>query len=211
MKKIFISLYSVIKKEKHIIRFILLLFLIGTICGSLFVNFLSESDKKILLQQTTDFFNNIKSGSNLVYGISFFKKDIVNNLLQITGLYILGLSIIGVIVVIIIIFFKGFILGMTLSSIIFKYNVKGILGVVLYVFPLYIIKIGVYTFASLFVIYSSLKFLKAVLKKESINFKTFLGKYIFSYFISLLLIFSVSLLDSYITPFFLKIFITLIK
>ena len=113
---------------------------------------------------------------------------------------------IGLPVVIIIMFFKGFMLGTTLATIILKYQFKGIIGSFLYVFPCYIFNIIIYIFISFFAVHASIKFLKALLKKDNLNFKSFFGRYLLSFIISMFFMFIVCLLDAYLTPVLLKLF-----
>ena len=206
MKKIIAQLIKYVKNQKYIVTFILILFLIGVFIGSLFISFISTNDKEILYNQVDTYFKNISVLNCSVYGISYFKSDLINNIVQIVSIYLLGLSMVGIVFIILIIFFKGFILGTTLSSIVLKYNIKSIIGIVLYIIPIYALKIVLYVFVSFFAISASLKFIKAILKKEQLNFKTFLGKYIISFMISIILIIVLCLLDSYLTPHLLKLF-----
>ena len=117
---------------------------------------------------------------------------------------------IGIPIVIFILFFKGFMLGTTISTIILKYSIKGIIGIILYIFPVCILSICVYLFMCFYAIYASKKFLRAFLKKDALNFKQFLGKYLLSFIVSITLILLLSLLDAYLTPLLLKLFTYLI-
>ncbi len=117
---------------------------------------------------------------------------------------------IGIPIVIFILFFKGFMLGTTISTIILKYSIKGIVGAILYIFPVCILTICVYLFMCFYAIYVSKKFLRAFLKKDTLNFKQFLGKYLLSFIVSIMLILLLSLLDAYLTPLLLKLFTYLI-
>lgn len=206
MKKLINYLFEIIKKQKYILVFIVITFIIGIIFGSLFLNFISNDDKTLLVNQVETYFNSIKSLSNDVFGINIIPSTVMNNILQITLIFVLGISMIGIILVILIMFFKGFTLGITLSTIIFKYQVKGIIGALFYVFPCYILIISIYIFISFFAVNASIKFLKALIKKDKLNFKSFLGKYLFSFFISIILIIIFSVFDSFITPLLLKLF-----
>lgn len=205
MKKKINYLFKIIKEEKNLLRFIMILFIIGIIAGSLFTNFINVNDRKIIVGEITEYFNEIKKLTSLVYGIDYFKSLIINNYVQIAILYFLGISLIGGVLVILIIFFKGFLLGTTLSAIIMKYKIKGIIGCVLYLIPGYILNIFVYFFITLYIFNASTKFAKALFKKENLNFKTFLGKYLLSFIIGILFISLTSLIESYISPLILKL------
>lgn len=206
MKKIINYLNGTIKNEKQKLIFVVLIFVIGLITGSLFINFINKDDKVLLTNQVGTFFENVKGLSKSVFGMNAFINFLINNYLQLLLIFVLGISMIGVIVVIFILFFKGFTLGVTLSSIILKYQIKGVLGCLLYVFPVMILNIFIYLFISFFAVHASIKFLKAFIKKDGLNFKSFLGKYLLSFIISLVFMLGCCLLDAFITPLLLKSF-----
>ena len=139
MKKIINYLFETIKKERILLTFIIILFILGLVFGSLFINFVSNDDKTMLINQVTSYFNNISKLNDSVFGINVVLPEILNNSLQLLLIFILGISMIGLFAVIIIIFFKGFTLGVTLGTILLKYKLKGVLASVLYVAPCLII------------------------------------------------------------------------
>lgn len=210
MKKIINYLTETIKKEKALLTFIIITFIIGIVFGSLFINFISSEDKKLLIEQVVYFFDNVKRLSKDVFGMNVIMPNFLNNLFQILSIFILGISMIGIIVVVFVMFFKGFTLGITLSTIILKYQLKGVIGALLYVFPCFIINILIYVFISFFAVNASIKFLKALLKKNNLNFKSFLGRYVLAFLISIIFMLVFSILDSFITPLLLKLFTLLI-
>ena len=210
MKKIIKYLNVTIKKEKNVVLFNLIIFILGLIFGSLFVNFITTEDKGLLIEQLDVYLNSINKLSSDVYGIDVFLDNLLNNTIQLSIIFILGISMIGVLIVILILFFKGFMLGTTLSTFILKYKIKGIIGALLYVFPMCIINIFIYIFMSFFAINSCIKFLKALLKKDKLDFKIFLGKYLLSFLVSIMLIIITCLIDAYLTSYLLKLFTFLI-
>lgn len=210
MKKIINYLNETIIKEKNKLIFIVIIFIIGLTIGSIFTNFITNDDKKLLIEQLELYFSSVKKLSNDVFGISIFKNEIINNGLQLLIIFALGISMIGLPAVIFILFFKGFMLGMTLSSFFLKYQLKGIIGTFLYIFPCYIINILIYILISFFAVHASIIFLKALFKKGNLNFKSFLGKYLLVFIICIILMIINCLLDAYLTPFSLKLF-TFIK
>lgn len=210
MKKIINYLNETVKKEKNILLFNTIIFLVGVVLGSLFINFITNDDKKLLIEQVITFFSNIKKLTSDIFGFESFLSILFNNLLVLSIIFVLGISMIGIPIVIFILFFKGFMLGTTISTIILKYSIKGIVGAILYIFPVCILTICVYLFMCFYAIYVSKKFLRAFLKKDTLNFKQFLGKYLLSFIVSIMLILLLSLLDAYLTPLLLKLFTYLI-
>lgn len=206
MKKIINYLNDTIKKEKNVVIFVIITFLVGLIFGSLFINFITKTDKKLLVEQLELFLLDIKKLNSSIFGIKAFLDNLLNNVIVLITIFVLGISMVGVLAVIIIMFFKGFMLGTTLSTFILKYHIKGVLGMVLYVFPAFLINILIYTFISFFAIHASIKFLKALFKKDSLNFRVFLGKYLLAFIISIILMVATCLIDSYLTPLLLKLF-----
>ena len=210
MKKIIQYLNETIQNEKNKLIFVVIMFLTGLVLGSLFTNFLTSGDTNLLINQVQTYFQSVKKLSGDVFGINVFYSEIINNGLQLLIIFTLGISMIGLPAVILILFFKGFMLGTTLSAIILKYQLKGVVGTFLYVFPCLIINIMIYVLMSFFAVHASVKFLKALLKKDNLNFKSFLGKYLLTFIICIILISITCLIDAYLTPLLLKLFTFLI-
>ena len=210
MKKLINYLYEPIKKNKKIITFELVIFIIGLVFGSFFITFISKGDKNQLINQLTNYMSNIKNLSKSVFGISAFKDIFINNIVQLILIFVLGISMIGLIAIIFILFFKGFTLGVTLSSMFLKYKLKGIICIFIYIVPVSILNILIYLLISFYAIYASSKFIKSLIKKDNLNFKTFFGKYLLCFIISIILAVILSLLESYLLPLVMKIFIKLL-
>ena len=206
MKKLMNYLNETIKKEKILIKFTTIIIILGVIVGSLFINLITESDKALMIEQVETFFSSIKKLSPDVFGANVFVSNLLNNFLQLFIIFVLGISMIGIPAVIFILFFKGFTLGTTISTFILKYQIKGILASVLYVVPVVVLNLIIYIFMSFFALYSSVKFIKALLKKDSLNFKTFLGKYLLAFIISVIFMSICCFLDSFLSPLLLKLF-----
>ncbi len=210
MKKIIRYLNETIKHEKNKLVFTVIMFIIGLIVGSLFINFVSNSDKKLLIEQLDIYFNSIKHLTNDVFGYKVFYSEVLNNVLQLFIIFALGISMVGLPVVIFILFFKGFMIGTTISTMFVKYQLKGVIAAFFYVFPCLVLNVIIYILMCFFAVHASVKFIKALLKKDNLNFKTFLGKYLLTFIVSIFLIIITCLLDAYLTPLLLKLF-TFIK
>ena len=200
------QIIKTLKENKNILRFVVILFILGVVFGTLFVNYISDKDKLLLINQINDYTNSIKSLSSNIFGLKSFVSAFKSNMIELLLLYVLGISIVGILLVILIIFFKGFTFGITLSSFILKYKLKGVGYSVIYSIILILPTFICYLFISFFSIYVSIKFIKAFLKKGTIDFKYFLGKYLISFLISIILITFLSLIESYLLPWILKVF-----
>ena len=203
------EMYNNYKKElnsKNTLKIIvLIIFVIGIIFGSIYITIISNDQKTIVLNQVSSYFTNI---TKITFDekIDIFKNSLYSNLLYTFSMWILGISIIGIPVVLIMLFFKSFIYGFSVSSIFAKYGIKGFFKVLLYLFPTNIITIIYVLFLSIYSILISIKLFSAVLKKQTLNFKTFIGKYFFILVIGILINILCSLYDGFVSPFIYQIF-----
>ena len=115
-------------------------------------------------------------------------------------MWLLGISVIGIPIIFIMIFFKSFILGFSISSIFSKYKIKGLIKVLLYIFLSNIVFTLFIIFLSVYSINVSTKIITSAFKKQTINFKTFMGKYFFILVLSVLISVLCALYDAFINP-----------
>ena len=119
-------------KKKYLFLFIIVI--VGIVTGVLFSNILSVEDYKLVSTKITTFFNNLASNTPINYWDNLI-TNIKNNLIYLFAIWIFGLSIIGLLFNNFILFFKSFILGFTIGSIISIYLYSGLILSFWYVFP----------------------------------------------------------------------------
>ncbi|MBQ9024485.1 MAG: stage II sporulation protein M [Bacilli bacterium] len=204
MKEMYNNYKRELSKKNNLIILVLIVFLIGLIFGSIYITILSNDQKTLVLKQVTSFFNGIEKTS-FSNKIDIFKNSLYSNLLYITIMWLLGISVIGIPIIFIMVFFKSFILGFSISSIFAKYGIKGLIKVLLYLIPANIVMIIFIIFLSSYSILISTKIFTTSFKKQTINFKTFMGKYFFILILGILFSILCSLYDAFINPFFYKI------
>lgn len=191
-----------IKSNKNIYVFLFIFGLIGLICGSFLAIILDKEDSKLVTEYLNNFFNNISSGS-LNYKYSFI-NSLISNLGSDLFIWLLGISIIGIPLILIIYFSKTFILGFSVSSIIINYKSKGVLLALSYIFPHMIFNIFIIAFISMYALSLSFKLFNVFLKKESFNFKLYRNRYFLVLIYSLIGFILSSLFEVFISPIFLK-------
>ena len=118
-------------------------------------------------------------------------------------IWILGFSMIGVIINVFITYLKGFLVGFSISSIFLTFGYKGIFAALVYSFPSQIIFIFVVCLLSIYSVMFSLQLLKIVFSKKG-NQRLMLKKYFVILMIAVILIFVSSLLEVYFFPRILK-------
>lgn len=198
-----------ILKQKKLYLFLIGLMVTGLIAGILFWFVISKEDKLLVTKNLTDFFSCIKEGNSINYGASLL-NSVVTSLIYVVLIWLLGISIIGLPIILVMMAIKSFIVGFSIVSIISSYGLKGIVGAFVYVFPhqivflLLLILLGFY--ASAFCI----KLFKYLFLKQMINFKEAMRKYLKILGISCLSVLVISLFETFISTYLIKFFTLLI-
>lgn len=209
MKKVMDKFKSSMKYNKTLIIFLAVIGIIAIACGSIFTVMLNNSDKELTINYINNFINNI-SNNKLDY-LDALQNGFFNQFTFVIVIWLLGMSVIGIPVILFMYFSKIFVLGFSISSIIVNYGLKGCLISFAYIFPHQIINIIVYTVLTLSSIKVAGKILYSILKKEKIDFKITLNNYLLTLIISLGVSILMILFEVYITPKFINIFLPLIK
>ena len=202
------KLKKIIKYDKKIMTFLNVIAIVGIIAGSIFMIILSKNDKETVLNSIKDFFN--KLINNKFNFVGTLKNTVISNFLFSFIIWVIGISVVGVLIVILIIFYKSFTLGFTISSIIYTYSIKGTLLALIYVFPHLVINLLVLLYLSSYSIKLSIILIKSILKKDSLNFKAFINNYSKVFLISMLFLIVTSLYESFIAPIILRYFAQLL-
>ena len=202
------KLKKIIKYDKKIMTFLNVIAVVGIIAGSIFMIILSKNDKETVLNSIKDFFD--KLINNKFNFVGTLKNTVISNFLFSLIIWVIGISVIGVLIVIFIIFYKSFTLGFTISSIIYTYSIKGTLLALIYVFPHMIINLLVLLYLSSYSIKLSIILIKSILKKDNLNFKAFINNYSKVFLISMLFLIATSLYESFISPIILRYFAQLL-
>ena len=140
-----------------------------------------------------------------------FKNAILNNIGFILLIWLLGISVIGIPIIIFLFFSKVFTLGFSISSIIFNYKLKGTLLSLFYVFPHHIINIYIYIVLIAYAISLSLKIIDSIIKRKIIDFKLVMNKYLYVLLISFIVIIITTLLEVFMVPSLMKFIMSVIK
>lgn len=202
------NLLSIILPDKKVNLFTIFLIILGIISGTIFSIIIKNSDKEIVVNKISTFMNSINT--NNINNLEAFKNAIIENGIYVILMWIMGLSVIGVIINTFLTYLRGFITGFTISSFIMIYKYKGILSSLIYVFPttlinlLLTILIGVYSFTFTIVLFKSI-----FNKTNTLNIKHYLRKYFIVLLISLGLVLLSSLSEAFILPSLMKLVIKL--
>ncbi len=197
-----------IKINKKIFVFLFVLMLMGIIAGSIFTIILNSSDKELVINHLNEFIDNINN--NRLDYLFALKNNLITNISYVILIWLLGISVIGLPIIIIMFFTKCFILGFSVGAVLTTFKLKGILVSLVYVFPGQVISL---LFLLLLMMYSmsfTFKMIYAILKKKSIDFKLIMNKYFKILLIVLGVVILMSLCDTYLMPRLIKLLIPFI-
>lgn len=194
MKKRIIS-----KNQKKLYLFLIGLAILSIIFGIIFIFFISKSNKIFIKDNMKQYFTNLSPSTNL------FFKTLFNNFIYIIIIWLLGISIIGIPIVLFMYVFKSFICGFSISSIIYSFGFNGLLIVLTDILLnkfIYLIGIVLVTFYSLSF---SVKLIKHLFLRNPINFMESMNKYFKILIIALSLSLFLTIYEVYILHFLIKI------
>ncbi len=188
--------YKIKRSIKNKLLFRLLLVVsISILLGIFYTAILSNQDKKAIEECLTTFFSQLDKFNYF----KAFTSSIFSNIFYIVSIWLLGISIIGIPIIIIILIIKSFILGFSISSILYFYKLKGIIICFIYIIPLFINLFAI-IYLSYYAIIFSKNLNKLLFFKKDINFNHIMKKYFKILTISLLFIIISSILEVYIVP-----------
>ena len=194
-----------IKRNKKILVFLTTLGIIGIITGSIFNIMLNEADKALVSSYITNFFDNIKN--NNLDNVSALKNGLISEISYILIIWLLGISVIGIPIILFMYFSELFVLGFSVSSIINNYGFKGCLISLSYIFPHKIINIITYSFLTLFTLKVSGKILYTIIRREKLDFSMVLNKYLSILLVNIAIVIVTTLFEVYVTPIIIKLFL----
>lgn len=192
-------------KDNFILYFLLVLILmVGISAGAITINVLRKEQSQSLISFLNSFFKVLSQEK--IENFTLLKHSLVNNLQTIILIWILGITVIGLPIIIFIVALRGFIVGFTVGFLINELGFKGFVFSMLTILPQNIFAIpGIIALAAL-----SINFSKKIVTSKTkpgakFIFLSEVTKYsISTSFLSLLIIVG-SLVEAYVTPIFMKL------
>lgn len=208
MKKALDKIFNLIRFDKKYVFFSLIIVLTGIIFGSIFIVIINKNDKTLVIEYINKFINSIKS-DDFNYSSTLISTLLTNNIIIII-MIILGISCILVPINILILFYKSFIIGFSLSGFILAFKLKGLIISIVYIFPHLILNILILCILTAFTLKLSINLIKTTVRRKKCNLNLYLKKYIYVIILFVMLISISSLYESFIVPYILKKIIILI-
>jgi len=193
--------------NKNINYFTFFIITLGIISGSIFLVLISENDKTSVINQITNFITNINN--NDINSVQALKNGLFTNFTYVVLIWILGMSIIGIIFNIFLIYIKGFVIGFSISSFIYVYGLKGILASFIYIFPHQLLNIFVVIILGVYSITLTIDLYKLIIGNRNTGFRAFMKKYMYILPLSGIITIISTLLETFLTPALFKLIIKL--
>ena len=198
---------STIIPNKKINYFTFFVITLGFISGVIFLVLINQNDKSSVINQITNFMTNINN--NNIDSVQALKNSIFTNFTYIFLIWILGMSIIGILFNIFLIYIKGFVIGFSISSFIYVYGIKGVFASFIYIFPHQLLNIFSLIILGVYSIMFTNNLYKQIVGNKNIGFKIYIKKYIYVLLITSIITINSTLLEVFFTPALFKLFIKL--
>ena len=189
-----------INEHQKTYSFLSILLVSGIFCGMLLTRWLDKNEIELLSKYLTTVpveSQNIKS---------FFSTQIVFNSIFIVIIYLLGLSVIGIPFISFVIFSKGVQIGFSCALFWYAYQLKGIIGILMTLFPQIIFDIIAYIIICKTAIELSISILYCLFNSKSLPIVNILNHTLTDLIVSLLLILIATFLKSTIIIYLMQIF-----
>lgn len=209
MKKIVDKLKKRIRIDKNLALFLIILTLIGVVVGSVFINIINESDKVLVNEHINNFLDNVANGQVNYFGV--LKNNLISNIIFVILIWLLGISIIGLPIIVTMYFSKAFILGFSMGAIVSTLGFKGVLFSIVYAFPGQIGSLIIYLVLTMYAMSFSFKLISSIFSKKTLDFKTMINKYSVILLFSIIIVVLMNLYDSYLMPYLTKLIINIIR
>jgi stage II sporulation protein M len=202
---------SYFREHSSIFLFIVVLFLMGVIFGAIVVNSMSITQKEDLFYYLSQFFGQVSSGKEAEDN-DLFLQSFFHNSKFIGLMWILGISIIGLPVILILLFIKGMVVGFTVGFLVSQMGWQGFLLAFVSILPQNLIIIPVFIMmAALSVIFSLRMIKKQFMKKYAQPILPFFKRYIFALIVAGIFIVAASGIEAYLSPWLMKTMISSIS
>ena len=203
MRKKISNVSRLIVPNKKINIFVISILILGVITGSIFMTIINNNDKQVIINKISVFIQNINN-YNLDNTVSF-KNSIITNFTYVIIIWILGMTIIGVIFNIFMTYIKGFVVGLSLTSFIVMYKTKGVILSFLYLIFGQLLNIFAVLLLMIYSILFSTKLLKQIFKDKTNTLSNFIKKYSFILLIASVMSLVSSILETFVFPSLLKL------
>ncbi|MDQ0269317.1 stage II sporulation protein M [Cytobacillus purgationiresistens] len=192
------------REHSSIYLFVIVLFLMGVIFGAVVVNSLSLTQKEDLFYYLTQFFGQVATGEVASPG-DLFQQSLFHNSKFIGLIWLLGISIIGLPVILILLFIKGMVVGFTVGFLVNQMGWHGFLLSFVSVLPQNLIIIPIFIVAATLAVALSLKMIKRqFMKKIGSPILPLFGGYMIAFAAAIICLGAAAGVEAFVSPTLMK-------
>lgn len=187
--------------KNKLLLFLIIITIISILLGVFFIAVISNDNQELVKSTINSYFLDINENK-----IKYFKNlwsILTSNLFLILFIWIMGISIIGIIISLILLIYKSFLIGFSFTSILYTYGFKGLISGVIYIFP-EIINLFIVFILTYYSISFSILLFNYLFKKKEYN-RIFVRRYLKLLVISSLIIIFSTLISTFVIPNLLRI------
>lgn len=196
------------REHSSIYLFVVVLFLMGVIFGAIVVNSLSFTQKEDLYYYLSQFFSQV-SNEEVAAANDLFRQSFFHNMKFIGLMCILGISIIGLPIILILLFMKGMVIGFTVGFLVNQMGWDGFLLSFVSVLPQNLIIIPIFIISATLAVSFSLKMIsRQFMKKIGPPIMPLFGRYILTFTCAIVFLCAAAGIEAFVSPVLMK---TIIK
>lgn len=192
-----------LQEHAKLFVFTIVLFIVGVVFGAIVVNALADGQKTDLFNYLKGFFA-LVNDNHLADSAYVTWHSIATNIKLLGLIWILGLSIIGLPVIVVLLFLKGFTIGFTVGFLVDNFASKGLMFAILAVLPQNIIIVPSLLIAGVAGIAFSLMLVRSRFTQNMPLYQKFLAYTLLILTLGVCLVLA-SFIEGYVSPFLMKI------
>ena len=191
------------KKVNKLLLILLISTIISFILGCLFISIVDNNGRSLIKESINSCFDGIFDGkTNYINGLyTILPRNIFTNII----IWLVGISIVGIIIVSCLLLFKSFLVGFSLSSIIYTYGFKGMLISIIYMIS-EVINLFIIFLLTYYSISFSILLFNYLFRKKEYNRRIIMKRYIKIFIICLGITILNSLISIFLIPNLLRFF-----
>lgn len=193
-----------LEEHSSVYLFVVVLFSMGVIFGAIVVNSLSFTQKEDLFYYLSQFFTKFSSGEVMDDG-DLFVQSLFHNSKFIGLIWILGISLIGLPIILIILFIKGMVVGFTVGFLVNQMGWSGFLLSFVAILPQNLLIVPIFIITAALSIIISLKMIrKQFMKTNNQPIMPIFVRYITSLIVALSFLVIAAAIEAYVSPLLMK-------
>jgi stage II sporulation protein M len=201
-----------VQEYSSIYSFIVVLFLMGVVFGAIIVNSLSPTQKGDLYYYLNQFFGQV-SKEKVADATDLFRLSFLHNVKFLGFMWLLGISIIGLPLILILLFLKGVVVGFSVGFLVNQMGWSGFLLSFVTVLPQNLFIIPMFVFIAVVSVCFSLQLIRKIFMKQTMTFQflPIFSNYAVAMLIAVGAIAIAAGIEAYVSPSLMKSVVTYIQ